>query len=312
MKFTAKNTAFWGTATALALATALISGTNNFLAKIAVNALKDPIAFTTVKNGVVAVILVGLLVAFNKRQEIADLTKHQWIRLVLIGVIGGSIPFAMFFTGLSMTAAVNAAFIHKTLFIWVALLAIPLLKERISPLQWLGIAAIFTANLVIGGFKGFKFDTGELLVLGATMFWAIENIIAKITLKDVSALTVTCARMVFGSVVLSGFLLVTGRFPDLTAITATQWSWTMLTSLLLLGYVITWYSALKRAPVTYVATLLVPAVMVTNILSAIFVTHSFPLKQAVGLGLFVAGAAWVIMSARATKPAVTNPAPANG
>jgi len=284
-------------ATGLALGTALISGTNTFLAKIATGALSSPIAYTTLKNALVAIALVGIIVAFGKWREIAKLNRRQMIKLAAVGIIGGTIPFALFFTGLSMTSAVSAAFIHKTLFIWVAILAIPFLKERVSPLQWIGIIAIFGANLLIGGFKGFAFNLGELMILAATLFWAAESIVAKSALAELSAVTVAGARMTIGSVLLFGFLAVTGGLPSLTAISPSAWGWTLLTSLLLLGYVLTWYSALKRAPATYVATLLVPATLVTNVLAALFLTHAFSLKQAAAAALFLAGTALMILFA---------------
>ena len=45
-------------------------------------------------------------------------------------MIGGSVPFVLFFEGLARAEATQAAFIQKTLVIWVALLAVPLLRER--------------------------------------------------------------------------------------------------------------------------------------------------------------------------------------
>ncbi|MBU0624900.1 DMT family transporter [Patescibacteria group bacterium] len=276
-------------ATFLALTTAIISGTNNFLAKIAATTLGSPIAYTTLKNSVVALLLLGLIIICGRWREIARLNRRQKLILLAIGVIGGSIPFALFFTGLTMTSALNAAFIHKTLFIWVAILAIPLLKEKISRWQWLGIIAIFAANLLLGGFRGFEFNLGELMILGATILWAIENIIAKKALAELSMLTVVGARLIIGSILLISYLVLTKSLPNPATLSSVQWGWTLLTSLLLLGYVLTWYAALKRAPATYVATLLVPATLVTNALTAIFLTHTFTWLQSLSVALFVVG-----------------------
>lgn len=287
-------------ATLLALATAAISGTNNFLTKIAVTAIKDPVVFTTLKNAIVAIFLFGLLLAFKKRQEIASFTKGQILKLIAIGIIGGSVPFALFFIGLSKTSALNAGLIHKTLFIWVMLLAIPILKERITSRQWLGIGAIFAANFLVGGFTGFKYNAGELMIVGATILWAVENIIAKKTLSDLSSITVASARMILGSLILALFVLWRGGGGMVLELNSTQWAWTLLTSTLLLGYVLTWYTALKYAPATYVAILLVPATLVTNILSAIFITRSITPLQIISSILFLSGTALMVMFAKKT------------
>ena len=56
--------------------------------------------------------------------------------------IGGSVPFVLFFEGLSRAEATQAAFIQKTLVVWVALLAVPLLRERFGPPHALAIALL--------------------------------------------------------------------------------------------------------------------------------------------------------------------------
>lgn len=278
-------------ATVLALGTALFSGVNNFIGKIGVTAVPDPVLFTTLKNGLVALTLIALFVAYRKWDELRTLSRSQWTKLALIGVVGGSLPFALFFTGLSMTAAVNGAIIHKTLVLWVLLFSYPFLKERLSVTALIGIGAVIAANYLLGGFKVFTFGTGEWLILAATLLWAVENIIAKKALAGISTLSVVSARMVLGSAILLAFLALSGRAGPALEISAVAWGWTALSALLLFGYVTTWYAALKRAPVAYVAALLVPATLVTSSLSAIFVTHTFTGKQLSGALLTFVGVA---------------------
>ncbi len=291
-------------ATYLALITALISGFSNFLNKIAITAIKDPIVFTTFKNSIVTIFVVGIILILKKWREILSLNKKQMFKLFLIGIIGGSLPFALFFIGLTKTSALNASLIHKTLFIWVLLLAIPILKERLSKMQWLGVGAIFAANLIVGGFTGFNYNAGELMILAATILWAIENIIAKVVLKDVSSLTVVGARMAIGSLILFSFILIKGGGSVVFAMNSQQWLWILIPAILLFGYVTTWYTALKYAPATYVATLLVPATLVTNVLSAIFITRAFTLTQFASAILFAFGTILVISFA---KKSITTP-----
>ncbi len=288
--------------TILALTAAVISGASNFLTKIAVTAVKDPIIFTTLKNAIVALFLIGIILALKKWREVKSLNRSQVFKLLAIGVIGGSLPFALFFSGLAQTSAINASLIHKTLFVWVLLFGIPFLKERLTRWQWLGIAAIFGANLMVGGFGGFKYNAGELMILGATVLWAVENIIAKITLRDLSSSLVVGARMVIGSLVLFSFVVWRGGASAVYVLNFQQWGWTILTSALLLGFVLTWYTALKHAPATYIATLLVPATLITNVLSAVFITHVFSGSQVVSSLLFAGGVAlMVVFSKNATQ-----------
>ena len=289
----------------LALTTAVISGTSLFVSKIAVTIVKDPIVFTFIKNGVVAVFLIGLLIMSSRLQELKKLKKKDIVKLSAIGVIGGSLPFILFFTGLTMIPAVTAAFIHKTLFIWVALLAVPILKERIGLLQFVALAFLLGGNLVLFGIPKMTLGTGELLVIAATILWAIENIIAKKAFVNISSPVVASARMVLGSLIIFGVILVQGKMSLMTSLTASQWGWTLLTSALLTGYVLTWYTALKHAPATLVASLLVPASLITNALSAIFLTHTFPSTQLLSGTLLALGIVLIISRAYKIAPKIT-------
>ncbi|EKE19210.1 MAG: hypothetical protein ACD_9C00087G0001, partial [uncultured bacterium] len=124
--------------------------------------------------------------------------------------------------------------------------------------------------------------------------WAVENIIAKIVLKDVSSILLAGARMILGSIILFAVVLFQNKAQMMTGLNLIQWGWTLLTSVLLLGYVLSWYTALKYAPATVVASLLVPATLITNILTAIFVTHTMPNIQIISNVLLAAGAVLLI------------------
>src|SRR3972149_7170706 len=193
----------------ISLATAVISGVSIFVNKFAVDAVKPALYFTSVKNVAVALLIVTIVLATGEWKKIAKLSKKELGYLLLIGIIGGSLPFYLYFTGLSQTPAVNAAIIHKTLVFWVMLMAIPFLKEKVSKWQLLGVFMLFAGNVFVGGFKGFKFSQSELMLLVATVLWAVENIIAKKVLTTVSPNIVTAFRMGLGSVVLMSATIIT-------------------------------------------------------------------------------------------------------
>ena len=135
----------------LALLTAVFSGVNNFITKIAVTAVKDPVVFTTLKNAIVAAFIIGIIIVWKKRSELASLSPKQKKLLILIGIIGGSMPFILYFTGLKLTSALNASLIHKTLFVWVAIMAVPILKEKIGWLQFAAMGLLFGGIITGGG-----------------------------------------------------------------------------------------------------------------------------------------------------------------
>lgn len=269
----------------LALATAFISGCSNFIMKFAVTDLKNPYLFTTIKNVSVALILALIVLSPYVFKKLKDISKKDWIKLVLIGIIGGSIPFLLFFKGLSMTSALSAAFIHKTFFVWVAILAVPFLKEKVSKIQLGALAILIIANYFFMGLKGFQFGLAEFLCLAATIMWAIENVIAKTVLKNVDAKVVAWARMFFGSIVLIGFIFLTGNHHALLGLNVVNWAWIGISALMLLGYVLTWYSAIKHESLVMAASVLVLASPITGLLSAIFITGSLALDKILAISV---------------------------
>jgi len=261
----------------LSLATAVISGVSIFINKFAVDAIKPALYFTSIKNFSVALLLVALVLLTGSWRKVAQLSRKELVYLLLIGVIGGSLPFYLYFTGLAQTSALNAAIIHKTLVFWVVLLAIPMLKEKITKTQVLAVLMLFAGNIFVGGFKGFTLSRGEAMILAATVLWAIENILAKKVLPTVATDIVAAFRMGVGSLFLMSatFVTIPQVFQKSFALSGTQFLWVFLTVIFLLAYTTTWYRALKYAPAVTVTSVLVASTLITNVLSAIFVTHSW-------------------------------------
>lgn len=251
----------WGVL--FALATALISGVSIFVNSLAVKQLPDPAVYTTLKNGVAGLILIGLAFATVRPATVRAVPARSWGWLAVIGVIGGSLPFLLFFGGLAQASAPSAAFIHKTLFIWVAILAVPLLGERLGLAQLGALAVLLVGQAMILTPAGVTWGMGETMIAAATLLWAGETIVARRVLRTVPAAVVGAARLAIGLVVLAGYLAVTGSLGTIATLTGAQWGWVLLTGVLLSGYVATWFAALQRAPASLVTAILVLGAPVT-------------------------------------------------
>ena len=282
----------------LALITAFVSGVSIFINKFAVGSIQPALVFTGVKNVMVGIIIISIMIMTRRLKELKNLRRKEIGQLMAIGLIGGSLPFYLFFTGLSQSSAINGALIHKSLVLWVAILAIRYLGEKINLNQVIAILILFASNLVIGGFKGFSFNKGELMILVATIFWAVENVMAKKVLRSVSADLVTAARMGLGSMILiiAAMINYPQELLSVVSLTGEQWMWLGLTAISLFAYVKTWYQALKHAPAILVSSILVGSTLVTNLLSAIFITHSWNWQMGIQMGMIGLGLGMLIMS----------------
>lgn len=279
----------WGIG--LAACTALISGVAVFLNANGVRQVPDAAVYTTLKNGVAAMVLIGLLAAMpSSRRALPALSGRQWLTLAAIGVVGGSVPFLLFFGGLAQASAPSAAFIHKTLFVWVALLAIPLLGERLGWPQLAALAVLLGSQVLLVSPQGIAWGSGETMIAAATLLWSAEVIIARRLLPAIPSLVGGSARLGLGMVVLVGYLAFTGKLSAIGAVSAEGWFWVLLTGVILAGYVATWYAALKRAPATLVTAVLVAAAPVTATLTAVSSGAMPAPPVALGHGLVLLGA----------------------
>jgi drug/metabolite transporter (DMT)-like permease len=272
-------TARWGVG--LALATALISGFSIFVNATAVRFVPDPALFTTLKNAVAAAILLVVAAATVPAAEVRALRPRSWGALAVVAVIGGSVPFLLFFTGLAAASAPSAAFIHKTLFVWVALLAVPFLGERLGWLQIGALGVLLGGQAIATPPAGIAWGAGETLIAIATLLWAVEAVLVRRLVAGIPSPVLAAARLGLGLVVLVGYLLMTGRLAGVTALGAEAWGWVLVTGVLLSGYVGTWYAALRRAPAAVVTSVLVIGAPITAVLQALS-TGNVPAAPVVG------------------------------
>lgn len=279
----------------LALGTAAISGLAVYLNAFGVKLVPDAAVYTTAKNGVAAIILVALALAAGAGREARTLDGRRQAGLLAIAVIGGSVPFVLFFSGLAVATAPTAAFIHKTMFIWVAVMAVPLLGERLGYLPIAALGILLAGQALIAPPTGMGWGAGETMIAAATILWSIEVVLAKRLLSDVTPQLLGAARMGLGLVVLVGYLAISGKVGGLVAISGEAWLWVLVTGGLLAGYVTTWFAALRLAAATTVTSILVVAAVVTGVLTAVSKGTAPDPRVVVGYLLVLAGAGLVAL-----------------
>ena len=255
-----------------AIGTAVISGVAIWVNRFGVAAWSSAggsLPYTTVKN-MVAALVIGVVVWKVAPVAVDRPTlRSHWKGLTAIAIFGGAIPFALFFEGLSRATSTQAAFIHKSLLLWVAALAIPLLGEKVRTVHIFAIAALLGGQVALaGGVSELALGTGEAMILAATLLWSVEVIMAKRVLAAVPAGMVGLARMGGGAVVLVLIGLMSGAAIPVGALGFEQIGWVLITGAVLAGYVYTWMNALSLAPAIDVTAVLVGSVIITALLDA--------------------------------------------
>lgn len=271
----------------LVLFTAIISGFSIFINKFGITEI-NPYIFTWAKNVITFVFLFSVIVFFNRFKELIKLRHRQWLKLALIGLIGGSIPFLLFFKGLQMTTAANASFIHKTMFVFVIFSSVLFLKERLNKKIIIASLLVLAGNFLILELRGLSFNLGDLLILIATVLWSAEITLSKHTLKDISGEIVAFGRMFFGALFILLFLVLTDNISYAIALTLPQTVWVLLTSVFLFLYVFTFYTGLKLVRAHVATAVLLLGSVITTTLSMVY-GESITISQGFGFILLIAG-----------------------
>lgn len=268
-----------------AVLNAIISGFAIYINSLGVKMFSDSTLYTTLKNAVVGVALLIPFVLFTRqRAEIRRLSRRQWGWLVLLAIIGGSVPYALFFRGLQLATPVTSSLLNHAQFLIVAMLALVFLGERVGPWVW-GALAVLLVGVSFGTNLGaVRWNEGALLVALSTVFFAAGFVLAKHLLAGLSTTTVMAAKMSLGSLFLFAYVGATGHLGAITSLSMTQWLYALATGLILLAFTITAFIALRHATATAATAIPAAAPIITAALVALGTGH-IKLAPADGIGL---------------------------
>jgi drug/metabolite transporter (DMT)-like permease len=296
---------------AVAGVTALVSGVSVFVNSYGVKTFASPAVYTTAKNLVAAAVLV-LAAALGARSRagrsavnfvVAPVPQDprrgalHWLGLAYVGVVGGGLAFVLFFDGLALSQPASAAFWRDTMVVWVALLAVFVLRDRLRWWNLLAIALLVAGEVTVtGGVGRLAASRGELDVLASSVLWAVEIVVAKRLLRGIAPARLSVIRMGGGAVALVAYLATQGSLGTLLALNWAQAGWIALTGALLGVYVATWFTALARARALDVTSVLVGSAVVTWLLQWVAGSASAA-PASLGLALIAVGVALVAVAA---------------
>jgi len=277
--------------TMLALLAAVISGLSIPLNKIFIVNL-DPLVFTSIRSLLIGIVF--LAITFFRHERINKKINIKY--LALIAIIGGAFAFLLFFDGLKLTTSGRAAFLQKTMPLYIIVLAFIFLKEKITKkylycilLMLIGIAVIYYSDIASNPLW-LNPSLGDLLIICATFLWAIENTIAKKVMFKESNFIISFARMFFGGIILISVVLVLGKLEILMSLNSQQLLNIGISTIVLFGYVLFWYWSLKFINVSKASIILLLAPVISFLIGVGFLGEPSPYSQIIGSALILVGA----------------------
>jgi drug/metabolite transporter (DMT)-like permease len=233
-----------------------------------------------------SVLLWGLLV---EGRSVLVIDRRDWVRVVVVGLIGIGVYQVLFHLGISYTSASNSSLLAGTSPIWTALIAARWHQERIVPLQIVGILLSFAGlTLVIAAGNpemGVSWQTvrGDVLTLLAAVASASGAVLV------VDLLQRYPAHRVLGWTMACGTLsLLVLAWPEMVAhpwrqVSASAWMALAYGGVVVggLGYAATWKSIGEvGATRTMVYNSLVPPVAI--MIAVVTLGEAFTPLQALG------------------------------
>jgi drug/metabolite transporter (DMT)-like permease len=116
--------------------------------------------------------------------------KKYYHLLFITAIIGAVIAPTIFFIGLKQTTASDTAVLSNGETVFSILFAILLFKEKIGSIESVGIGLVLIGVFVVTTDLHFdtsliKFNYGDILVIGATALWGLDNNISKIITRHI-------------------------------------------------------------------------------------------------------------------------------
>jgi drug/metabolite transporter (DMT)-like permease len=186
-------------------------------------------------------------------------TRAEWtvdrnnVRDVLIvGVVGTTLAPLVYFFGLTQTFAINASLIAHLQPLFVSILGHYYLGEQFEKRDFFAgllviVAAILITSRHVASLIQLNLgNVGDLLVIVATVSWAIVAIPGKQLLRDTSSVAIMSYRFLIASLVFFPILLVSNQF------VIDSLYQVLLGVIVGLGYIF-YYEGLKRIKASHVA-----------------------------------------------------------
>ena len=153
--------------------------------------------------------------------------RRHLVALTLLALIGSAGYNIVAYLALHYTEAINSLLLQSVAPLFVALWSFALFRDRLTPVQAVGIATSMTGAAVIvcrgdiGVLARFAFNIGDIMILVALVFYALYTALVRVrpAMHPLSFLAATIGASAALMVPPVGYELATGHVPVLTGAT---------------------------------------------------------------------------------------------
>jgi drug/metabolite transporter (DMT)-like permease len=200
---------------ASAITAAALFGSVSTLAKPILNSI-NPIVLSAL-----VYIMAGLTFSFIDINIKFNLEKKYFILILISAVVGAAVAPSIFFLGLKYTSASDTALLVNGETVFSIMFALFIFKERLKPIGYISLVIVLVGLLAVStDFKLnstlFRWDSGNTLILIATIIWGFDNNIGRLVLRRINVSKFIQLKSLIGGSLLLVIILILNIPIDLT------------------------------------------------------------------------------------------------
>lgn len=221
-----------------------------------------------------------------------SLSKRDYSLLFITSISGAAIAPAMFFSCLRLTTAANGSILSNGEIIFSIILALTLFGEKLNRIGYAAMALILTGVIIVSTNLEFdrsllKINGGNLLIIGATLFWGLDNNISRILSHRIDITRIIQLKSFIGGFI----ILVLGLLLGIPVnINLTEIPYILLLGIL--GFAVSLYfllQGLSKIGTTNTMLILSLSSVFGLVLAAIFLHEHVSIFQIIAAGVMLFG-----------------------
>ncbi len=289
----------------LVLLCSVVWGCNYAIVKVALREFPD-LGFNALRLSLASLLFLGAL-AFWQESALPGprrlrlfasarrISARDWWLLLGLGAAGHCLYQICFITGIARTSVANSSLLIGCSPIAVTALTLAVGHERVSWRYWPGAAlSLLGVYLVVGAGAALSDAslTGDLLTVGAVLWWAVYAVGSRTAMQRYSPLVVTGYSMILGTLLYLPVGLPSLRHFDWTGVSLSAWAGLVFSAVfaLFLAYLI-WYTSIQRVGNVRTAMYSNLNPIVALITAVVFLGDRLGVREVAGAALILAGVA---------------------
>lgn len=253
-----------------------------------------PATFATVRFLLASMFLAPFLLLTSKIEKI---TCIDWIKLLVLGATGVALLNLLQFIGLTLTTAINGSILLNTNPIFISILSVIFLNEKIKLKNMIGIVMAFIGVVFIITREYLHLAVfsqtsllGDILILGSAICWAIYTIVGKTMFSSYKPIVITTFSILIGTVFLLIYTLTIEDITIVVKVSIATWIAILFLALVCSGLAyILWYEALSILEASEAGVFLFTMPIYTILIANLTLKESITIPAIIGIVLVILG-----------------------